>query len=116
MYARARDLALEAFGILVQRGHPRGLLAAHRSLGVACWRLGDLTTAVEHQRAALAISETVGTPSERGHALIDLANTYTLMGPARNTEAAALYEEAARIFAETKDPSARARVLMNRAL
>ena len=115
-FAGSRELGDEAFQIMERRGQPRGLLAAHRALGVSCWRLGDLTTAVEHQRAALKLAEEVGSPTEQGHARIDLANTFTLMGPERNAEAAVLYEEAAKIFAETKDMAARARVLMNRAL
>ena len=115
-FAGSRELGHEAFEIMVRRGQPRGLLAAHRALGISCWRLGDLTGAVDHLRAALDLAESVGSPTERGHARIDLANTYTLMGPGRNAEAAVLYEEAAKIFAETKDPAARARVLMNRAL
>lgn len=115
-FARTRELGDEAFAIISRGGQPRSLLAAHRALGIACWRLGDLTAAVEHLRAALSLAESVGTPTERGHARIDLANTYTLMGPERNAQAAVLYEEAAQIFAETKDPAARARVLMNRAL
>lgn len=115
-YARSRTLSEEAYEILVRRSQPRGLLAAHRTLGVACWRLGELGAAVEHQRAALALAESIGTPTERGHALIDLANTFILMGPTRLAEAAVLYEQAASIFAQTADQAARARVLMNRAL
>jgi tetratricopeptide (TPR) repeat protein len=115
-YGSARELAAEAFAILVRGQNSRGILAAHRVLGVVCWRLGDLSVAVEHQRSAISLAETVGTPSEKGHGMIDLANTYTLMGTAHYGEAATLYEQAAKIFAETGDPGARARVLMNRAL
>ncbi|HEY6238119.1 MAG TPA: tetratricopeptide repeat protein, partial [Thermoplasmata archaeon] len=115
-YVSSRDLAVEAFQVLERLGHRRGLLAAHRVLGVTCWRLGDLDAAEEHQRAGIALAETDGTTSERGHALIDLANTYTLRGPDRLAEALALYRKAAALFAEIHDPSAEARVLMNQAL
>lgn len=116
LYVRSKDLATEAFGLLDRLGLPLGLLAAHRALGIAYWRMGDLAQAEEHQRAGLALAESDGTPAEHGHALIDLANTYTLGGPGRVEEAALLYERAAKIFEEIHDPSAQARVLMNRAL
>ncbi|MCI4336071.1 MAG: AAA family ATPase [Thermoplasmata archaeon] len=115
-YVSARDLAIEAFGILERKGHQRGLFAAHRVLGTACWRMGDLTQAEQHQTQELAIAEESGTAVEQGHALIDLANTYTLQVPARSTEARGLYERAAALFAESEDQSAHARVLMNLAL
>jgi len=115
-YLSSRDLAIEAFQILERLGHRRGLLAAHRVLGHTCWRLGDLEAAEQHQRDAIAIAETDGTTAERGHALIDLANTYTILGPDRLREALALYRKAAELFADIHDPSAEARVLMNQAL
>ncbi|MGI0132211.1 MAG: ATP-binding protein [Thermoplasmata archaeon] len=115
-YASARSLASEAFRILERQGNQRGLLAAHRVLGVAAWRMGDLSVAERHQRAELEIAEREGTPSDRGHAMIDLANTFILGGPARVPEALALYERAAAVFASGEDHSAHARVLMNRAL
>ncbi len=115
-FSSARELGNEAYAILTKIGHRKGLMAAHRVLGVACWRLGDLAQAEEQQRAGLAIAETDGTPAEHGHALIDLANTYSHKGKERLAETLALYETAAGIFAEIRDPSAEARVLMNRAL
>jgi predicted ATPase len=115
-FAQARDLAQEAFRLLEGGGHKRGAIAAHRVLGVACWRLGDLDAAEQHQRAALALAETEGSPAEHGHALIDLANTFSLRGLGRVNESLALYQTAAGIFADIHDPSAEARVLMNRAL
>ena len=119
-YISARDLAAEAYAILEKLGdrpvHRRGRMAAHRVLGYAYWRLGELPAAEEHQRAMIALAETDGTAAEHGHALIDLANTYTLGGPERLKEALGLYEKAARLFAEIHNPSAEARVLMNRAL
>lgn len=115
-YVSARDLGTEAFRILERLGHRRGLMAAHRVLGVACWRLGELTAAEEHQRAQVALAESEGSPAELGHALIDLANTYTLGGVQRTEEALELYERAAQLFARVRNPSAEARVLMNRAL
>lgn len=115
-YSSSRDLAQEAYAILERRGHQRGLLAAHRVLGIACWRMGDLAEAERHQRQELALAETHGTPVEQGHALIDLANTFTLQVPARSEEARHLYERAAALFAQSEDQSAHARVLMNLAL
>ncbi len=115
-YVSARELSEEAFRILERLGSRKGLMAAHRVLGVACWRLGDLATAQEHQRAEVVLAEEVGSATERGHALIDLANTYTLLGADRVVEAVGLYERAARLFADANNPAAEARVLMNRAL
>ena len=115
-FGHARELGTEAFEILEKSNHRRGLLAAHRVLGVASWRMGDLAEAERHQRAGLALAETDGTSAEHGHALIDLANTFSSRGVERIDEALALYETAAGIFADIHDPSAEARVLMNRAL
>lgn len=114
--ASARALATEAYGLLERQGNVRGLLAAHRVLGVAAWRMGDLAEAEVHQRAELEIAEREGTPSERGHALIDLANTFITRGETGVAEAMGLYERAAAIFASGLDHSAHARVLMNRAV
>ncbi len=115
-YVSARDIASEAYRILERLQHPRGLMTAHRALGVACWRMGDLVAAEDHQRAEIALAESGGTPAELGHAMIDLANTLILHGRARTDEALDLYERAARVFEKTQDASAQARVLMNRAL
>ncbi|MCI4351017.1 MAG: AAA family ATPase [Thermoplasmata archaeon] len=113
-YTEARALAAEAFAILERLGHKRGLMAAHRILGVAIWRQGDLAGAESHHRAELALAREVGTPLELGHALVDLANTTTT--PNARGEAMELYDEADRVFAKEQDYSAHARVLMNRAL
>ncbi|MCI4360176.1 MAG: AAA family ATPase [Thermoplasmata archaeon] len=115
-FASGRDLANEAYDLLKALDHKKGLLAAHRALGLAYWRLGELDKAEEHQRAELALAEAVGTPAEHGHALIDLANTYSHKGKENLAETLALYQTAAGIFAEIRNPSAEARVLMNRAL
>jgi len=115
-YASGRDIAQEAFPILERHHHDRGLMAAHRVLGVALWRLGDLGAAERHQRAELALAEAHGTPVDVGHALVDLANTFTPQAPARTAEALQLYERAAALFADSGDHSARARVMMNLAL
>lgn len=115
-YSSARELATEAFHVLTHLGNRRGLLAAHRVLGISSWRLGDFTEAERQQREELALAEVVGTPAEHGHALIDLANTYLQQGPERMDEALARYEQAAQIFAASEDHAARARVRMNRAL
>jgi tetratricopeptide (TPR) repeat protein len=115
-YGSSRELALEAFGILEKLRNERGLLVAHRVLGVDCWRLGDLDQAETHHREAIRIAEAVGTATDRGHALIDLANTLVVRGAERLPEAASLYDTAAEVFAQTRDHAARSRVLMNRSL
>lgn len=113
-YLEARSLAGEAFLLLERFGHVRGQMAAHRILGVALWRQGDVAGAEEHHRASLALARAVGTPSEIGHVLVDLANTVS--GPLPSSEALAFYDEADRLFAAQQDFSAHARVLMNRSL
>ncbi|MCI4327773.1 MAG: AAA family ATPase [Thermoplasmata archaeon] len=115
-YGSSRELATEAFGVMERLHNDRGLLVAHRVLGVDCWRLGDLDAAEVHQKEAIRLAERVGTPTEQGHALIDLANTLVVRGAGRLAEAEELYDRAAAVFAQTHDHSARARVLMNRAL
>jgi len=91
-------------------------MAAHRVLGVAFWRRGELQPAEAHQRAALEIAEHEGTPLEQGHALVDVANTMVPMGPTRVEPALDLYARAAELFRDVQDHGARARVLMNRAV
>jgi tetratricopeptide (TPR) repeat protein len=115
-FQSSKDLASEAFGLLEKRGTPRERMAAHRILGVASWRLGDSASAERHQREQIAIAEKVGTPVERGHALVDLANTLMLQGQGRDAEALKLYEKATELFGQAEDHAARSRVLMNRAL
>jgi tetratricopeptide (TPR) repeat protein len=115
-YASSRELATEAFDLMVRLRNDRGLLVAHRVLGVDCWRLGDLDEAEAHQREAIRLAERAGSPTELGHGLIDLANTLVVRGAERLPEAEELYDRAAGVFAQTHNHSARARVLMNRAL
>ncbi|MCI4329584.1 MAG: tetratricopeptide repeat protein [Thermoplasmata archaeon] len=115
-YGSSRELATEAFQVMERLHNARGLLVAHRVLGVDCWRLGDLDEAEGHQREAIRLAERSGSATERGHALIDLANTLVVRGAERVPEATELYDRAAEVFAQTHDHSARARVLMNRAL
>ncbi len=115
-YATAEPLALEAATLLERAGNPRDLLAAHRVLGTLYWRRSDLDLAEKHQRAALAIAERDGTPHERGHALIDVANALIPRGAEFVETTLALYEQAAELFAREDDPNAVARVLMNRAV
>jgi tetratricopeptide (TPR) repeat protein len=114
--ASAKTLATEAFQVLEKLGDERGVMAAHRVLGATSYRLGEMKEAEAHQRAELALAESHGTASEKGHALIDLANTFISLGPERLAEALPLYDQAASIFAERNDDAARARVLMNRGL
>jgi tetratricopeptide (TPR) repeat protein len=115
-YASSRELATEAFDLMDRLRNDRGLLVAHRVLGVDCWRLGDLDEAEAHQREAIRLAERAGSPTELGHGLIDLANTLVVRGAERLPEAEELYDRAAGVFAQTHNHSARARVLMNRAL
>jgi tetratricopeptide (TPR) repeat protein len=115
-YPSAEALAEEAYGRLERVGSPRELMTAHRVLGIVCWRLGRLGDAERHLRLALDIAEREGTSIERGHALVDVANTMLLREEAKFTEALALYEKAAELFGSGQDLGARARVLMNRAV
>jgi len=115
-YGSASSLAIEATEILDRVGNPRDLIVAHRVLGLVSWRLGRMAEAEAHQRTALEIAERDGTPSEVGHALIDLANTMVPEGKERLETALALYGRAADLFASEDDQGARARVLMNRAM
>ncbi len=114
--AEARGLAQEAFGIFQRRGNQRGILVSHRVLGAASMRLGDFDDAERHNREEVQLAEKEGDASERGHSLIDLANTLVRMGPGRTEEALHLYDEAGSVFAQSKDYAALARVYMNRSL
>jgi tetratricopeptide (TPR) repeat protein len=115
-YATASELAQEAVGILALVGSARDLMAAHRVLGTACWRLGRPAEAEAHQREALLIARREGTPSEVGHTLIDLANSMIGSGPVLVDTALELYDQAADLFGSAEDHASRARVLMNRAV
>ncbi|MFY9716439.1 MAG: AAA family ATPase [Thermoplasmata archaeon] len=116
MFPAAEALAQEALEILGRTGTPRDRLSAHRVLGNVYWRTADLPRAEEHQRIALEIAEREGTPIERGHALVDVANTLVPQGGDQLEVAMGMYARAAELFATADDPSARARVLMNRAV
>ncbi|MGI0129738.1 MAG: ATP-binding protein [Thermoplasmata archaeon] len=115
-YASAEALAREAYGRLERFGTPREVMTANRVLGVVNWRLGHLVEAEMHLRLALDIASREGTPVERGHALVDVANAMLLRDDAEFSRALDLYEEAAELFGTGQDLSARARVLMNRAV
>ncbi len=115
-FVSALALAQEAYAILDRAGNRRGLLVAHRVLGIAYWRNGDLPEAEEHQREEIALAEAEDDPWERGHALIDLANTLVSRGMDRAEEALRLYETAGGLFSDTRDYAAQARVAMNMAL
>jgi tetratricopeptide (TPR) repeat protein len=115
-FASAEALTREAYGRLERHGTPREVMTAHRVLGIAYWRLGRLSDAEHHLRLALDIAEREGSPVERGHALIDVANAMILGGESKFLSALALYEQAAELFANGQDEGARARVLMNRAV
>ena len=115
-FATAEPLALEAAGRLEKVGSPRDMFAAHRVLGTLYWRRSDLELAERHQRAALAIAESDGTPHEQGHALVDVANALSSRGPDYVEATLALYHRAAVLFGKEDDPNATARVLMNGAV
>jgi tetratricopeptide (TPR) repeat protein len=115
-YASAEALAREAYGRLERVGTPREVMTAHRVLGVVYWRLGRLSDAEMHLRLALEIARHEGTPIERGHALVDVANVALLRDEGAFSQALELYEQAAELFGSGQDLSARARVLMNRAV
>jgi len=115
-YSAAEPLALEAAARLERAGSARDLLAAHRVLGTLYWRRTDLDLAERHQRAALEIAEREGTPHELGHALIDVANSLDPRGADYVEQTLSLYEKAATLFAQEDDPSASARVLLDRAV
>jgi len=115
-YASAEALAEEAYGRLERVGAPREVMIAHRVLGIVCWRLGRLPDAERHLRLALEIAEREGTSIERGHALVDVANSMLLRDQAQFSQALELYERAAELFGSGQDLPARARVLMNRAV
>ncbi len=115
-FRSAQTLATEALPLLERSGTAGNLLAAQRVLGAVAWRLADLSSAERHQRAALQIAEESGTAVERGHALVDVANTLVERGPDHFEAALGLYARAAGLFARGGDHSARARVQMNRAV
>ncbi len=114
--ADARTLAQEALAIFEKRGNQRGILVSHRVLGAASMRLGEFDEAERHNRLELALAEKEGDSWERGHALIDLANTLITRGTEKTDEALRLYDAAGEVFAQTKDYAALARVHMNRSL
>jgi len=114
--AQARALAQEAFAIFERRGNQRGILVSHRVLGAASMRLGEFDDAERHNREEVALAEKEGDSWERGHSLIDLANTMISRGPEKTDEALRLYDAAGELFAQSKDYAALARVHMNRSL
>ncbi len=114
--ADARTLAQEAFAIFERRGNQRGILVSHRVLGAAAMRLGEFDEAERHNRQEVALAEKEGDSWERGHSLIDLANTLITRGPEKTDEALRLYDAAGQLFAQSKDYAALARIHMNRSL
>jgi tetratricopeptide (TPR) repeat protein len=115
-YPSAEALAREAFGSLERRGTTREIMAANRVLGVVNWRLGKLREAETQLRNVLDIASREGTPIERGHALVDVANVMLQRDDRGFSQALELYEQAAELFGTGQDLGARARVLMNRAV
>ena len=115
-YKSAETLATEAIDRLADHGTPRDLFSAHRVLGTVYWRTGDIPRTEQHQRAALELARREGTPIERGHALVDVANALIPMGRAQFDTALNLYDQAAQLFATADDAASQARGLMNRAV
>lgn len=115
-YRSAEALATEAIDRLSRHGTPRDLFSAHRVLGTVYWRTGDIPRTEMHQRAALEFADREGTPIERGHALVDVANALFPLGHAQFDTALTLYDRAAELFATADDPASQARVMMNRAV
>jgi tetratricopeptide (TPR) repeat protein len=115
-YPSAEALAREAYGRLERLGSPREVMTAHRILGIVSWRLGHVAEAETHLRLALGIATREGTAVERGHALVDVANAMRVHDDQTFSGALELYEQAAELFGTGQDLSARARVLMNRAV
>jgi tetratricopeptide (TPR) repeat protein len=114
--AEARGPAQEALEIFERRGNQRGILVSHRVLGAAAMRLGEFVEAERHNREEVQLAEKEGDPLERGHSLIDLANTLITRGTDKTDEALRLYDAAGEVFSQTKDFAAVARVYMNRSL
>ncbi len=115
-FRSAQTLATEAQPLLERSGTPADRLAARRVLGAVAWRLADIPRAELHQRAALDLAEASGTPLERGHALVDLANTLVERGAEHFATALGLYAKAGALFAKGEDHGARSRAAMNRAI
>lgn len=115
-YESAEGLANEAQRLLAQAGTPRDEMAAHRLIGLACWRRGDLPLASTHLRVVLDLAEREGTAVEQGHALVDVANVIEPSDEANLQLALRFYDQAAALFAEANSPIALARVRMNRAV
>lgn len=114
--AEVRGPAQEAFQIFERRGNQRGILGSHRVLGAASMRLGDFDDAERHNREEVLLAEKEGDARERGHSLIDLANTLITRSSEKTDEALRLYDAAGEVFSQTKDFAAVARVYMNRSL
>ncbi|HTW40539.1 MAG TPA: AAA family ATPase [Thermoplasmata archaeon] len=115
-FASAEALAREAFSRLERHGTPREVMTANRILGIVAWRLGKLAEAETQLRIVLDIATREGTPIERGHALVDVANVMLQRDDRGFAQALEYYEQAAELFGSGQDLAARARVLMNRAV
>jgi tetratricopeptide (TPR) repeat protein len=115
-FASAEALAREAFARLERHGTPREVMTANRILGIVAWRLGKLADAEAQLRIVLDIATREGTPIERGHALVDVANVMLQRDDRGFAQALEYYERAAELFGSGQDLGARARVLMNRAV
>jgi tetratricopeptide (TPR) repeat protein len=115
-FASAEALAREAFGRLERHGTPRETMQAYRIVGIVAWRLGKLAEAETQLRVVLDIATREGTAVERGHALVDVANVMLQRDDRGFAQALDFYERAAELFGSGQDLTARARVLMNRAV
>jgi predicted ATPase len=115
-YLDAEKLAAEAGTLLKAHGTRHDLMACHRVLGMVYWRRGELGQAEIQQRSALEIAEQEGSPLELGHALVDLAISISPQERTRLEAALEMLSRAADLFGKVEDYSARARVLMDRAV
>jgi tetratricopeptide (TPR) repeat protein len=115
-FPSAEALAREAFARLERHGTPRELMTANRVLGIVSWRLGKLADAEKQLRLTLDLATREGTPIERGHALVDVANVMLQRDDRGFAQALDYYEKAAELFGSGQDLAARARVLMNRSV
>jgi predicted ATPase len=115
-HPKARELALTALRLFQSQGDRTGIATAHRIIGAADWDAGRYPTAEQHQREAACVAAEAGDHHLEAHALIDLANVLLYSGPSRAEEALQLYDRAAALFREARDPASLARVHMNRSI
>ncbi|SFQ43829.1 Tetratricopeptide repeat-containing protein [Amycolatopsis arida] len=105
--ARENEKALR---LAKAEGHEPSIASALSQLGRVARGLGDLTTAIEHYRAAARLQDRLGIP--RGVALCRRRIGEVLVELGRVDEAVVELEAAARIMVEVGDPVQHARALV----